>query len=917
MRTELDGGLVDARLHLRNNIGYKLAPTRKARATTGAIKTKSRSSKSQSSKSKGSKSQGLKSSGLKNIGSKSSGSKSKSASRSAVASSSPLGMLALHLLEQWEKSGRDGLVFLCDDESRAERLGGVIHALDPLVEVLVFPRLNTLPFDGLEPSREIAGRRSAVLRRLAKAKKPVFLVSTAEAIMERLPLPASWSRSSLTLKVGAPYSGPELESRLEALGYDLDEEAEYPGGVLFHGKTFEVFPAGALAPFRIEHSGETIRKIVAVDPVEHEVVYETKELTIDPMSERIALGATRGQRATLPDYCGRARWIVDAGVSAHADSWLGTIEEAAGRRDAEREYLGQADWKRLKKSFSVLPRKAAFISTPEFSKLAAPRKALRAFVADMQRGGSRLLFVAAVEDDLRAMERMSGIKAERHADWSEVSKGRSREAALLADFDAGFIGTGRKPLVVVTASDVLGSRAHHPQPMARSWNPAFDHPDVPEKGAAIVHLQRGLAVLDGLQTLDMGRGSRREMVRLAFAGDNAVLVPPSDLAVIWPYAGEPGKLTLDKADGSSWWARRTEAEGGNSGRRQGARQTHQPAPPPPCIQAGAAGGELRKIRRAFPLFHDGRSGQGDSGRPRRSGVGPSHGQGDLRRRRIRQDRGGAARSGRGGAVGQAGGDCGADDRAGTAACRNLPQTVRPARDRGGKPVAGQFRPGDAGDEGRAAAWQAESRGRHAGSRGKGREVRRSWPRHHRRRAAFRRGGEDEAFRTGKGCSFALDERHADPAHARCGSCRLQGSQRDRLAAGSSPSHRDQDRAAFGSRHCRGAAARAQAERTELPDLSAHPGSGAGAGAGAIGGAGAAHRLSARQIARRGDRRPDDEFRRRRSGCAAGDQYRGKRPRHTARQHHRGVLARKVRAWHNCISSGGGWDAAARARLPIC
>ncbi|MFL5109571.1 MAG: transcription-repair coupling factor [Microvirga sp.] len=469
-------------------------------------------------------------------------------------------MLALHLLDHWEKSGRDGLVFLCDDESRAERLGGVIHALDPSVDVLVFPRLNTLPFDGLEPSREIAGRRSSVLRRLAKAKKPVFLVSTAEAIMERLPLPASWSRSSLTLKAGAPYSESELETRLEALGYDLDEEAEYPGGVLFHGKTFEVFPAGALAPFRIEHSGDTIRKIVAVDPIEHEVVYETAELIIDPMSERIALGATRGQRATLPDYCSRARWIADAGVSTHAESWLSTIEDAAGRRDAEREYLGQADWKQLKKRISVLPRKAAFISTPEFSKLASPRKALRAFVADMQRGGSRLLFVAAVEDDLRAMERMSGIKAERLADWSEVAKARSRDGALLADFDAGFIGGGRKPLVVVTASDVLGSRAHHPQPMARAWNPAFDHPDVPEKGAAIVHLQRGLAVLDGLQTLDMGKGSRREMIRLKFAGDNAVLVPPSDLAVIWPYAGEPGKLTLDKADGSSWWARRTEAE---------------------------------------------------------------------------------------------------------------------------------------------------------------------------------------------------------------------------------------------------------------------------------------------------------------------------------------------------------------------
>ncbi|MEY9922052.1 hypothetical protein ABIF99_008367 [Bradyrhizobium japonicum] len=316
-----------------------MASTKKARAATGAKKTKAKSSKGDSPKTKSSKSKGSKSKGSKST-------ESKGSSRSAVSSTSPLGMLALHLRDQWEKSGRDGLVFLCDNENRAERLGGVIHALDPSVDVLVFPRLNNLPFDGLEPSREIAGRRSSVLRRLAKARKPVFLVSTAEAIMERLPLPASWSKTSLSLKVGAAYSEAELERRLEALGYDLDEEAEYPGGVLFHGKTFEVFPAGGLGPFRIEHSDGVIRKIVAVDPVEHEVVYETRELLIDPMSEQIALGGKRGQRATLPDYCARARWIVDAGVPGHADIWLGTIEEAAGRRDAEREYLGRADWKR-------------------------------------------------------------------------------------------------------------------------------------------------------------------------------------------------------------------------------------------------------------------------------------------------------------------------------------------------------------------------------------------------------------------------------------------------------------------------------------------------------------------------------------------------------------------------------------------
>jgi len=207
----------------------------------------------------------------------------------------------------------------------------------------------------------------------------------------------------------------------------------------------------------------------------------------------------------------------------------------------------------------ILRRNADFAPTPDFSKLVSPRKALRAFVADTRRTGSRLLFVAAVEDDLRAMERMSGIKAERFSDWDQATKKQSREGALLADFDAGFVGSGRKPLVIVTASDVLGSRAHHPQPMARAWT-AFDHPDAPKQGTVIVHLQRGLALLDGLQSVDMGEGSFREMIRLEFAGENAVLVPPADLALIWPYSAELGKLTLDKADGSTWRDRRSEAE---------------------------------------------------------------------------------------------------------------------------------------------------------------------------------------------------------------------------------------------------------------------------------------------------------------------------------------------------------------------
>src|SRR5258705_11088215 len=213
-----------------------------------------------------------------------------------------------------------------------------------------------------------------------------------------------------------------------------------------------------------------------------------------------------------------------------------------------------------------------------------------------------MVFVAAHEDDLRAMERTSGIKAQRFADWSEATAGRTREAAFIADFDTGFVVPGRKPIVIVTASDVLGSRAHHPQPLAGAWSTAFDHADVPEQGTVVIHLQRGLAMLDGLQTVIMGAGSSREMVRLVFAGDDAILVPPADLAMIWPYAAELGKVTLDKADGSTWWTRRSlaEREIQIAGRQlakhisqRRPRRAPKPAPPRPTYE---------RVVARFPYF---------------------------------------------------------------------------------------------------------------------------------------------------------------------------------------------------------------------------------------------------------------------------------------------------------------------------
>ncbi|MGJ4940669.1 DEAD/DEAH box helicase [Bradyrhizobium sp. HKCCYLS1011] len=469
-------------------------------------------------------------------------------------------MLALHLVTQWRTSGRSGLVFLAENERRAERLGSVIQVIEPTCDVLVYPRLNTLPFDQLEPSRDIAGRRSSVLRHLAGAKKPILLITTAEAMMERLPLPANWSRIGLPLRTGGAYSEDDLQVRLGALGYDLDDSPDYPGGVLFHGNTFEIFPAGALGPFRIEHSGGKIRRIAAFNPMDQEVISEPKELLIDPMSEQLAFKDRARKKSDLFEYCARAKWIADTAVPRNADTWLSTIEDAAASGERDRAYLSRREWDQAAKRIALLPPTAPYRATPEFYKEASPRKALRAFIEEAQRGDARLLFVAAVDADLRLMARMSAVKAECVTDWAQATAKGRREAAMLAGFDAGFVVPGRKPLVVITAADVLGSRAHQPQPANWAWTPGFDAVDLPELGSVVVHLQRGLARLGGLRSMGTGDLSAREMVRLVFAGNDAVLVPLAELALTWPYAAELGDTSLDKADGSSWRPRRAAAE---------------------------------------------------------------------------------------------------------------------------------------------------------------------------------------------------------------------------------------------------------------------------------------------------------------------------------------------------------------------
>ena len=219
-----------------------------------------------------------------------------------------------------------------------------------------------------------------------------------------------------------------------------------------------------------------------------------------------------------------------------------------------------------------------------------------------------------------------------------------------------------------------------------------------------------------------------------------------------------------------------------------------------------------RVRGRVPVPRDARPARGDRGGQGRHGVRAADGPADLRRRRLRQDRGRAARRVQVGERRQAGADARADDDPRPAALRHVLRA--PAR----LPVHDRARLA-LPPRGRAA------RGGPALRRGQGRHPRRHpsraeprrprqgpRPDHRRRGAALRRQAEGAAAPAQAQGRRDQHERDADPAHAADEPRRPARHHGDRDAARGPPPGQDLRRRVRRGPRQAGAGARVRAQR---------------------------------------------------------------------------------------------------------
>jgi transcription-repair coupling factor (superfamily II helicase) len=502
----------------------------------------------------------------------------------------PLGLLAVRLVAAARDAGGRGLLHVAGSERRAEALGLLASRLDPDLLVVPFPPWDCLPYERASPSRQVMGRRMAALRRLAgREGKPCLVLSTPDALLQRVPPRQGFAEAGLKLAVGDAVDPEALREGLRRAGYQLDDRVDEAGECAVRGQVIDVFPAGAARPFRLEHEDGRITVIRAYDPVSQRTEEEVERLRLDPATElppealdgeadeggrEHALPAFYPSLDTLFDHLPDVRVLVEPKVEGRAEAAFEQLADAYGSRTTlrrggeegasplppDRLYLGPEEWAEF-----MAARKAAEIASaaderaqvPRFALDANPPRALGAFLKAA--GGHRIVLAAATDRDARALARAAekGLnrRPEPAGSWAAaLGRPAGSLVALRLDLDAGFVDAA-SGTVVVAAADLLGSRAGADAPgTAPGALPVAD--TELRLGDAVVHLDHGLCVLRGLDAVE-GAG---EQARLEFAGEAKLLEPVGNLDRVWRYGSDPDAVSLDRLEGEAWPKRRAALE---------------------------------------------------------------------------------------------------------------------------------------------------------------------------------------------------------------------------------------------------------------------------------------------------------------------------------------------------------------------
>ena len=312
-------------------------------------------------------------------------------------------------------SGR--AVFIAPDDAAMRGVVDAATFFAPELEVIEFPAWDSLPYDRASPALSISAKRLAALHRLQAGKaKAQLVVTTANAVLQRVLTPFRIRESVREFKPGIEIGRESLGALLQRQGYGRTDTVIDKGEYAVRGSIVDIFPSGMDEALRLDFFGDELESLRTFDPntqmstgrLDSHLLLPASEAlldddsikrfrsryremfganaTQDPLYEAVSEGRRlagmehwlplfEDKLATLFDHLGKDDLVViDQAALAAADERLKDISDYHDQRKA---ITGQA-----KGNYRPLAPDALYLSDTEFREALAAAPAHRATAFD-------------------------------------------------------------------------------------------------------------------------------------------------------------------------------------------------------------------------------------------------------------------------------------------------------------------------------------------------------------------------------------------------------------------------------------------------------------------------------------------------------------------------------------------------------
>ena len=464
----------------------------------------------------------------------------------------------------------------------------------------LYPQREALGED--EPHYEIAGERAEAIQALLAGRLRV-LVTTARATAERTLLPAALDRLRLTLAVGDRRPPADVARALETMGYKrvptVTEVAEFSirGGIL------DVYGFGMAGPARLEWWGDDISSLRGFDLTTQRSLQELSGVTVLPINTQAVREEADGQAdgRTGGQADGKAGGQADRrteeqsyeNASDHASPTARPSDRPSARPPVRRTLLEllPADtivieeafgpdfdevtraWNEAEHHLEVarrlgeqVPSRDAIFEGPGDWRShieAFPRLMLRADETDLQFG---FFPPERIDRDLNRLRALLGsdppslILCDNEGQLERMEElldegSRFRPGAMLAigALDGGFV---MPSLRVLTDHEIFRRARRLRRPRRYRQAAPSAATGALTYGDYVVHLEHGIGVYRGIQTITVGE-STLEVAIVEYEGGDRLNVPLYRLDQLERYraAGEDGDRPpprIHRLGGTSW-----------------------------------------------------------------------------------------------------------------------------------------------------------------------------------------------------------------------------------------------------------------------------------------------------------------------------------------------------------------------------